>query len=163
MGTPNHQSRSEGLQAQDAPTAHCLRWWRATLGGGLTPRGPCQFAGSVPPCWVAMPGPQRPRWLCSHQSPFPEAPQLHWLCARLSLCSPAALCGGCLPPINHVCRIYFLQQFISTNAIWVCPQVGGCSATARVVEPGFFVRLMGMTHQHSHGRRRACLSPGMGS
>lgn len=65
------------------------------------------------------------------QAPLPRSPGLRWLCARLSLCSPAspvALCGGCLPaslsPINHGCRIYFLQQFISASAIWVCPQVG---------------------------------------
>lgn len=45
------------------------------------------------------------------------------LCPTVTL-SPVAPHAGCLPPINHVCRIYFLQQFISANAIWVCPQVG---------------------------------------
>ena len=66
-------------------------------------------------------------WLVQSPEPIPEGPT-----AALALCPTVTLLPSgslwrlpaSLPPINHVCWIYFLQQFISANAIWVCPQVG---------------------------------------
>ena len=93
--------------------------------------------------------------MCSHQSPFPKAPRLRWLCARLSLCSPAALCGGCLPPCLP---LIMCAGFIFSSNLFQQMQSGcahrwaECSAAARVMEPGFIVRLTGMTHQHPRGR-----------
>lgn len=67
-------------------------------------------------CEVARAPSQKPMAalaLCPTVTLFPSVPSGSlWLL-------PASL-----SPINHVCRIYFLQQFISANAIWVCPQVG---------------------------------------
>lgn len=47
------------------------------------------------------------------------APSCHSVPGGSQWQSPASL-----PAINHACRIYFPQQFISANAIEVCLQVG---------------------------------------
>ena len=66
-------------------------------------------------------------WLVQSPEPIPEGPTaVLALCPTVTLLPSGSLwrLPASLPPINHVCRIYFLQQFISANAIWVCPQVG---------------------------------------
>lgn len=82
-------------------------------------------------CWLAASkqGATVTWWLVQSPEPIPEGPRaVLALCPTVTLLPEVALCGGCvcLPPCLPLimCRIYFLQQFISANAIWVCPQVG---------------------------------------
>lgn len=92
---------------------------------------------SEPPgsCWLAASDPlfggsaraTVTWWLVQSPEPIPEGPRaVLALCPTVTLLPSGSLwrLPASLPPINHVCRIYFLQQFISANAIWVCPQVG---------------------------------------
>lgn len=121
------RSGSRGLQVQDLPIPTAPPETVESQAGGLSePLGPCQLAGLDPLCGgdaraaVTLVAVQSPE-------PLPGGPV-----AALALCPTVPLLPSgslwrlpaSLPPINRVCRIYFLWQFISANAIWVCPQVG---------------------------------------
>lgn len=117
--------RSGGLQTQDWLPLPCLQWWSQARGLSEPP-GSCWLAASDP----LFGGSARATvtwWLVQLPEPIPEGPRaVLALCPTVTLLPSGSLwrLPASLPPINHVCRIYFLQQFISANAIWVCPQVG---------------------------------------
>lgn len=121
------RSESRGLQVQDRPIPTAPPETVESQAGGLSePLGPCQLAGLDPlfgsnaRAAVTLVAVQSPE-------PLPGGPV-----AALALCPTVPLLPSgslwrlpaSLPSINRVCRIYFLRQFISADAIWVCPQVG---------------------------------------
>ena len=135
------------MGARPAPPAAVTRNSQAQVWGapnsGLAPSAlpamvESQARGlSEPPgsCWLAASDPlfggsaraTVTWWLVQLPEPIPEGPRaVLALCPTVTLLPSGSLwrLPASLPPINHVCRIYFLQQFISANAIWVCPQVG---------------------------------------
>ena len=118
------RSESRGLQAQDRPIPTTPPATVESQAWGLSePRGPCQLAGLDP----LFGGNARATVTVQSPEPLPGGPM-----AALALCPTVTLLPSgslwrlpaSLPPINRVRRIYFLWQFISANAIWVCPQVG---------------------------------------
>lgn len=150
------RSGSRGLQVQDLPIPTAPPETVESQAGGLSePLGPCQLAGLDPLCGgdaraaVTLVAVQSPE-------PLPGGPV-----AALALCPTVPLLPSgslwrlpaSLPPIIIVCAGFIFSGNLFQQMPSGCARRwAGCSAAARVMAPGFTVRLTGMSHQHPYGR-----------